>query len=1035
MITTSIVVVAYEMARELPRTLRTLADQIDPATTEILVVDNGSPSPIVVEADTGARVIRIDDAPPSPARAANTGIAAATGDLIGVIIDGARMASPGLIAMARRAAALGDRTVVTAPAYHLGSDVQMASAADGYDQDAEDQLLDSIDWRGDGSLLFGISVLAASSSRGWFGPMGESSSLFLTRTLWDEHGGYDEAFDRPGGGLVNHDAYRRACELPGITHVTLLGEGTFHQYHGGAATGGPSRHDELWAEYEAIRGVPFTPPRPATTYLGTVPDAARPHLERSVQVGGAAPEGERTNAALEAQITALQRERGRTMATLAEKERILAEATANETPLAYLMRRARNIPASIRRRRRQAATKRRIAAERPETSAADIERRRATIAAFLAETQGAMSTESRTPTDGAQLTLPTSTTPVVSVIIPTHNAIDELLDCLRSFVEHPPITPYEVIIANDVSDEGAFAPIREIGGLRIVDNERNLGFLMNCNEAARYATGRYLWFLNSDTELTTDALDALAQTFADFDGAAIAGSKLLFGDGGLQEGGGIVWRDGSAWNYGRSRPARDQRADYAREPDYVSGAALMVDRAFFDEVGGFDTAFAPAYYEDTDLCMQARAAGRRVVYQPASVVIHHEGASHGTDADDTSSMKHHQVVNQETFERKWREVLATHNENCVDPEREKERHVGRRVLIIDARMVTPDEDAGSLRMVNLMQAAVALGDKVTFLPQNLQADEPMASTLRRAGVEVVGRPDVRFVEDFLRERGQEFDVIMLSRLEVAADLLGLAREAGPDAHVIFDTVDLHFLREYRETAADLGRTDPDATAALELSCIERADLTLVVSTAEQELLRRLVPDAAVSVISNMHDVDLTESPAPARDGLLFVGGFEHQPNADGIRWFVSEIFPEILASRPETELHIVGSKMPESLRELGGEQVHVHGFVPDLRDLYESSRAAIAPLRFGAGVKGKVTSALAVGLPCVATSIATEGTAFTDERDLLVADDAAGFAAACLRLLDDDALWTHLRSHGAEAVEREFGTERARIELDRAFSG
>lgn len=286
MVRSSVVVVAYNMERELPRTLATLATQAGVEQPEIIVVDNGSTVPIppsLITSTPGARLIRIDDAPASPARACNTGIAAAENDLVGVIVDGARMASPGLLRWAQLAAESATRAVVTAPAYHLGPALQMSAEAHGYDTAVEDELLESIEWASDGYQLFSVSVLAASSGRGWFGPMGESSSLFLRRELWEEHGGYDEQFGRPGGGLVNHDVYRRACELREIDHVVLFGEGTFHQIHGGAATSGPSRHDELWAEYESIRGRPFVPPNPSTTYLGEIAPAAYPHLIRSAE--------------------------------------------------------------------------------------------------------------------------------------------------------------------------------------------------------------------------------------------------------------------------------------------------------------------------------------------------------------------------------------------------------------------------------------------------------------------------------------------------------------------------------------------------------------------------------------------------------------------------------------------------------------------------------------------------------------------------------------------------------------------------------
>jgi glycosyltransferase involved in cell wall biosynthesis len=280
------------MARELPRTAFSLGHRYQRGTgmgkVELIVVDNGSAVPVdegALEQAFGAqvRLERIDPAPPSPAHAANVGIELATGDMIGLIIDGARLASPGLVDGARRAGRLADRAVVTAPAWHLGPVVHMKAAEAGYGQVAEDELLDRSGWEDDGYALFSHSTPAASSARGLFGPMGESSSLFLTRALWDELGGLDEGFELPGGGLVNHDLYRRACELPGAELVVLLGEGTFHQYHGGAATSRRLTWDDMHAEYRRVRGIDHVPPPNQPLFVGRVPKAFLAHVARSAE--------------------------------------------------------------------------------------------------------------------------------------------------------------------------------------------------------------------------------------------------------------------------------------------------------------------------------------------------------------------------------------------------------------------------------------------------------------------------------------------------------------------------------------------------------------------------------------------------------------------------------------------------------------------------------------------------------------------------------------------------------------------------------
>jgi hypothetical protein len=285
----SVVVVAYDMARELPRTLRSLSPahqrDIGAHDYEVIVVDNGSPQPVdpgLVPGFAGRlQLERIDPAPASPARAANQGLRLAEGDTVGLVIDGARLASPGLLAEARRVACLAPRPVVTAPAFHLGPVRHMEAAEVDYDQAEEDRLLAGSGWETDGYRLFEISTPAGSWGRGLFGPAGESSSLFCPRAIWDELGGLDERFALPGGGLVNHDLYRRACALEGVELIVLLGEGTFHQFHGGAATTRRYTWDEMHAEYRSLTGGPHRPPDNPPLYVGPARRALLPLIGRS----------------------------------------------------------------------------------------------------------------------------------------------------------------------------------------------------------------------------------------------------------------------------------------------------------------------------------------------------------------------------------------------------------------------------------------------------------------------------------------------------------------------------------------------------------------------------------------------------------------------------------------------------------------------------------------------------------------------------------------------------------------------------------
>ena len=288
----SLVVIAYNMARELPRTLQSLSPAcqrgVEAGDYEVIVVDNGSTRPfdraLCARLCPNASFHAMHDPAPSPVAAINHGLAQARGELVGVLIDGARMASPGLVAAALQAARLHPRPVVGTLAFHLGPDVQMRSVAEGYDQQVEDALLGSVDWVGDGYRLFSISVLAGSSARGWFALPSETNALFLTRGQWRELGGYDPAFVAPGGGLVNLDTWTRTCAAGSAQVMLLLGEATFHQVHGGIATNAPPRshwqafHDE----YVRIRGHAFKPPGGRPLLVGRLPPEAMPSVRASL---------------------------------------------------------------------------------------------------------------------------------------------------------------------------------------------------------------------------------------------------------------------------------------------------------------------------------------------------------------------------------------------------------------------------------------------------------------------------------------------------------------------------------------------------------------------------------------------------------------------------------------------------------------------------------------------------------------------------------------------------------------------------------
>jgi GT2 family glycosyltransferase/glycosyltransferase involved in cell wall biosynthesis len=625
------------------------------------------------------------------------------------------------------------------------------------------------------------------------------------------------------------------------------------------------------------------------------------------------------------------------------------------------------------------------------------------------------------------LDLPQFKKPRVSIIIPVFGQRAYTRACLRSIAEAKTEASFEVIVVDDGSPEAEYRDFDQIPNLRVVRNEANLGFLHSCNRGAAQARGEELVFLNNDTLVTDEWLDALLETRLAFPKAGLIGSRLLFPNGRLQEAGSAVWSDASAFNYGSGGDPEEPAYRFARKTDYVSAASVLVARSLFENLGGFDEIYAPAFYEDTDLAFRVRDAGFDVVVQPASNVIHFGGASHGRDINQ--GLKRYQKSNQQTFHARWKETLQSHFEPETDREQAALQRGTRRALVLDSTLLTPDQDSGSLRMFNLIRVLSRLGYAVTFVPADLHNKKPYVDRLTRYGIHVVCQPHCTSVQAFLEKSGKDFDLCIVSRPDTAARWLSAVKLLCPHATVLYDMVDFHHLRRERELSLTGKSGLPASIKKDEIEAAKSAHGVIAVSDFDRDRLLEYVPEATAFVVSNIHEIEVEVATFAERSGVMFIGCFSHPPNTDAVVWFVEEVLPRIHAVIPDLVFHVIGRDAPGDVTELASEHVRIEGYLEDVQPFLAGCRLSVAPLRYGAGVKGKVNQSMAHGLPCVATPVAVEGMDAKWDSEILVAETAEGFAAHVISLYRDEAIWREIATQSIRNIERTFSMEVAEQKL------
>jgi len=630
------------------------------------------------------------------------------------------------------------------------------------------------------------------------------------------------------------------------------------------------------------------------------------------------------------------------------------------------------------------------------------------------------------------LRLPRAEQPDVSIILVLYNQAELTFGCLGSIIEtlSGGVPAVEVIILDNASSDLTGALLDRIEGAAIIRSPTNLHFLKGVNLAAASARGRSILLLNNDAQLLPGAVDAALRTLESAPDIGAVGGRIILPDGTLQEAGSIVWRDGACSGYGRGQDPNGPDYMFQRDVDFCSGAFLLTSMAAWRELGGFDERFAPAYYEETDYCLRLWEGGRRVVFDPDAAIIHYEFGSSGTagDALALQAANHGIFVQQH---RAWLEGQFVASPANVIAARVA-RSAAPRVLVLEDRVPKVELGAGYPRSNLLLHELLAAGAQVALFPMN-RHDESWSGVHRALDkrIEVLIAAERSQLRSYLEARRGHFAAIIVCRPPNMASFeaaVGHDRDLIAGATIIYDAEALFVTRTLQKLEAEgspPSELERHRMVAAEVALTRLADAVLAVSPAEQDTFE-LYGAKQVQVLGHAIEDATIATGFAERDQIVFLGGAETDdaPNTLAVRWFVDDILPRVRESLGETlRLTVVGKAEAPSIRALEGSLLDLAGMVEDLGVALARARVMVVPSRLGAGIPLKILHGAKMGIPIVATGLVAGQLGWQDGVELLVADDAAGFARACVNLYSDPALWERIRRNALERVQRDYAPE------------
>ena len=625
------------------------------------------------------------------------------------------------------------------------------------------------------------------------------------------------------------------------------------------------------------------------------------------------------------------------------------------------------------------------------------------------------------------LSFNSSENPNVSIIIPFYNEAIYTHNCLKYL--HQNLSQkysFEIILIDDNSTE--FCDFSFFSGIKIIKNEINLGFLKSINKGINSAKGEYVYILNNDTEVSPKFLEELFYVFENFENVGAVGSMLINSNNTLQEAGSVFMKDFNFRQIVKHKKLFNPEINYIHKVDYCSGCSLLFKK--YSDIGNlnlFDEQFAPAYFEETDFCFQLRYLQNKFVYYtPFSKITHYNGVTYDSKkVKNQNKIEQKQklfTVNKERFKNKWQIQLDAIKAPTVE-DRIQEIYSQKSIVFFAGMVPEHDRDSGSNRFMEIIKAFIQQDYHVTLIVKNVYCENNYIEFYQRMGVNIFYEyKHFSSVITYLKNQKLNASLAWFYSPKPFINYYKIAKKYLPNAKLVYDMVDIHHLRYKRAIELDPKRISLKKNyhlyKKLEIKAAKVADYVITISDFEKNYMEQFCESRKLVTISNIHYPKIEKIntlPFKDRKDVLFIGS-THTPNIDALYYLYSKIMPLVWQKLPNLKVNVIGN-IKDKINDISHPNIFFTGYVPKVEEYFISNKFMIAPLRYGAGVKGKIGQAFEYYLPLVTSSIGAEGMFLENKKNALINDTPEGFANNMIELYNDEVLWTSLQNNSEKSLE------------------